>query len=337
MSFPIRMPGSPVSSLDPAVAEVRLAVRHRLSQVDASLVLVAASGGADSLALAAATAFEAPRRGWRAGLVTIDHQLQEGSRERAEALVKWASSTGFDPAEAVTVGVGTEGGPEAAARNARYTALAATATRLGASLVLLGHTEDDQAETVLLALARGAGPRGLAAMPATRIIDGIAFARPLLGVSRVTCREACVAQGLTPWDDPHNADFSYTRSRVRHEALPALVKALGPDVVPNLARTAAMLAADTEYLDTEAAIGLVQSTVDGALAVVVLQGMPDAVRTRVLHRWAVGLGCPGAALSHRHITALDALVTAWHGQGPAHLPGAIAVRREAGMLRAATA
>jgi tRNA(Ile)-lysidine synthase len=327
-----------VSRLDPAVAAVRVAVRSLLSTMDngGGLVLAAASGGADSLALAAAASFVAPRLGWRAGLLTVDHQLQRGSSAQAEAVARWAASAGLCPAEVLTVQVDGPGGPEAAARQARYAALATAGRRLGARLILLGHTEDDQAETVLLALARGSGPRGLSGMPVLREIGGVPFARPLLGLSRQTLRAACAAESLVPWEDPHNADPSYARARIRHDLMPLLSKALGQDVVPNLARTASLVAADSAYLDSLAAVALGQCLAGDGLSAGALTALPCPLRTRVLHAWALSLGVPGAALSHRHIEALDALVMVWHGQGPTMLPGGIAVRRAAGLLRAAT-
>ena len=321
-------------------------------------MLVACSGGADSLALAATTAFVASRLGLRCGLVTVDHDLQAGSAERASAVAEWAGTAGFSVAEVATVSVaGLPGGPEAAARSARYAALSEAADRLGASAVLLGHTRDDQAETVLLALARGAGPRGLSGMPYRRGV----FLRPLLDVARADTRKACAALGLSPWEDPHNSDPAYARSRVRGQALPALIEALGPAVVDNLARTASQLAADNEALDELALAALAQARVpapapsaseaalsgqwgavvgaggapgvrrDG-LDVGVLGGLNGAIRGRVLHLWARESGAPGSALSHRHVAALDALVTAWRGQGPTHLPGDIVVARRAGVL-----
>ncbi|MFG2163418.1 tRNA lysidine(34) synthetase TilS [Micromonospora chersina] len=324
-----------MAPLAPPVAAVRLAVRRALAGLPgAGPVLVACSGGADSLALAAATAFVAPRLGRRAGLVTVDHGLQPGSAGRAERVARWAAESGLDPVEVVPVTVGGRpGGPEAAAREARYAALVAAARRYDAAGVLLGHTRDDQAETVLLALARGAGPRGLSGMPSRRELDGVPLLRPLLDVPRDDTREACAALGLTPWADPHNVDPAYARSRVRADLLPALVEALGPGVVGNLARTARLLAADTAALDelADAALAEVRAA-DGGLSVEGLAALPAAVRTRVLHAWARELGAPPAALSHRHVAALDALVTDWHGQGPAHLPGGLPVRREAGRL-----
>ncbi|MDY7089152.1 MAG: tRNA lysidine(34) synthetase TilS [Actinomycetota bacterium] len=353
-----------MARIPPAVAAVRLAVRRTLPAD--GLVLVACSGGADSLALAAAAGFV----GRSVGLVTVDHGLQEGSAGRAAEVAAWATSAGFDPVTVETVTVaGLPGGPEAAARTARYAALADFATRVGAVAVLLGHTRDDQAETVLLALARGAGPRGLSGMPARKGI----FLRPLLDVARADTRKACAALGLTPWEDPHNSDPAFARSRVRGKALPALVEALGPAVVANLARSASMIAADNEALDAQAAAALwttgegpdaqagdlwttgpdqLDSGIGSAptsqggwgrrrllltpdrlkLDISALSVMSAAVRRRVLHMWARELGAPGSALSHRHIEALDALVTRWRGQGAVHLPAGIQVVRAHGAL-----
>jgi tRNA(Ile)-lysidine synthase len=321
--------------MPPSVAAVRVAVRHALSGVPAgSLVLVACSGGADSLALAAATAFVAPRLNLHCGLVTVDHQLQPGSADRARSVAKWAEAAGFDPVVTARVDTGGRpGGPEAAAREARYEALLGAARAADAVAILLGHTRDDQAETVLLALARGAGPRGVAAMPARREVDGVALLRPLLGVPRSDTVAACEALGLDPWQDPHNVDPSYARSRLR-AVLPALVEALGPGLTGNLARAATLAADDNDVLDGLAATALADAG-DGAggLRVDRLTGLPAAVRTRVLHAWARDLGAGGSALSARHIDALDALVTRWRGQGPVALPGALHVVRKEGRLR----
>jgi tRNA(Ile)-lysidine synthase len=330
-----------VARIPAAVAAVRTAVRRLLP--DDGLVLVACSGGADSLALASAARFV----GRDVGLVTVDHGLQEGSASRAEDVASWARSSGFSPVEVATVTVaGLPGGPEAAARTARYEALSEVAGRVGAVAVLLGHTRDDQAETVLLALARGAGPRGLAGMPARKGI----FLRPLLDVARADTRKACAALGPAPWDDPHNVDPAFARSRVRGAALPALVEALGPAVVANLARSAGQIAADNEALDALAREALLRAYAgespdhDGdsdvidspgparALDISDLSGMVGAVRTRVLHAWAKELGASGSALSHRHVGALDALITDWRGQGPVYLPGGIRVARVRGQL-----
>ncbi|MDR7280282.1 tRNA lysidine(34) synthetase TilS [Catenuloplanes atrovinosus] len=334
-----------MARIAPPVAEMRVAVRRALTGFPPDgLVLTACSGGADSLALAAAVAFVAPRLGLRAGLVTVDHRLQDGSADRAAAVARWAGEAGLDPVEVAAVTVaGRPGGPEAAAREARYAALADAARRHGAAAVLVGHTRDDQAETVLLALARGAGIKGLAGMRERRPLPGaddVLLVRPLLEITREQTHKACVALGLHPWSDPHNADPAYARSRVRADALPALVAALGPRVVGNLARTAGLLAADAAALDGLARTALAEARRGGpgggALRVRSLSGLDPAIRSRVLHLWARELGAPGTALSQRHVSALDALVVDWHGQGSAYLPGGIAVRRSGDALAAVT-
>ncbi|MFI6324541.1 tRNA lysidine(34) synthetase TilS [Nonomuraea sp. NPDC050556] len=311
----------------PAVADVRRAVREALSDLAAGdLVLVACSGGADSLALAAALEFVAPRAGLRSGLLTVDHQLQEGSAERA---AKVAGLKG----EVLTVEVGTAGGPEAAARDARYQALDEAAVRLGAKAVLLGHTRDDQAETVLLGLARGSGPRSLSGMAA---VAGL-YRRPFLCLGRRTTVAACEALGLEPWDDPHNADPRYTRVRVRTRVLPLLEAELGPGVAEALARTARLARDDADALDEwaeKAFRNCALSDIEGSvtLAVQELEALPAAVRRRVLRRAAIAAGAPSGALSATHIAAVDRLVTAWHGQKTADLPGGLGASRRYGTL-----
>ncbi|MET7398438.1 tRNA lysidine(34) synthetase TilS [Dactylosporangium sp. NPDC005572] len=320
-----------MAALAPAVAAVRNAVRRSLGEPrlePGEVVLVACSGGADSLALAVAARFVTQRMHVRCGLVTVDHGLQDGSADRAARLAGWAREREFAPVDVRSVTVSGPGGPEASARDARYAALVASAKAHRAALVLLGHTRDDQAETVLLALTRGSGPRGLAGMPERREWHGVTFVRPLLDVGRADTRLACEADALTWWEDPHNSDPAYARSRLR-----PLVDALGARVVDNLARTARLVAADTGYLDELAADAL-EKALDGpaALLVAELERLPGPVRTRVLHAWVRRLGVPGGLLSHRHVAALDALVTDWRGQGPVALPGGISVARSEGRL-----
>jgi tRNA(Ile)-lysidine synthase len=314
-----------VSGPDPAVAKVRLAVRRAISDLDpGALVLVACSGGADSLALVAATVFEGRSAALRVGAITVDHGLQEGSSDRAAALTDVLRARGLDPVEVVAVDVGLEGGPEAAARTARYDALDEAAERMGASAVLLGHTRDDQAETVLLGLARGSGARSLSGMAR---VSGH-YRRPLLDLDRRTTSRAARAEGLEPWEDPHNADPAYARARVRADVLPAIERGLGPGIAAALARTAALLRADADALDEWAdRAGAEAAHPDGGLDVTVLAQLPSAVRHRVLRTAALAAGCPAGALAAVHVDALDALVTSWHGQGPLHLPGGVGAQR----------
>ena len=315
----------------PAVAEVRRAVRHALDDLQpGSLVLVACSGGADSLALAEALAFEGPRLGLRAGAVTVDHGLQHGSTDRARQLVDALRTLGLDPVAGVAVEVGAEGGPEAAARAARYRGLTAAAEQLAAVAVLLGHTRDDQAETVLLGLARGSGARSLAGMPPVRG----AYRRPLLGLSRATVRAAVTS--TLAWEDPHNADPAYARSRVRHDVLPVLERQLGPGVAEALARTAAQLRDDADALDVLAVAAVEDVTTPEGLDTTGLAALLPAIRTRVLRRAALAAGCPAGDLTAGHIAELDRLVTSWRGQGPLHLPGGVRAERRCGTLSLST-
>ncbi|RBY83468.1 tRNA lysidine(34) synthetase TilS [Blastococcus sp. TF02A-30] len=309
---------------DPAVARIRSAVRPGLTGDDRP-VLVACSGGADSLALAAAIAFEAPRAGVPAGAVTVDHGLQPGSAQRAGETADLLRRMGLDPVRVLAVDVGRAGGPEAAARGARYAALAAAAGERGAR-VALGHTLDDQAETVLLGLGRGSGPRSVAGMVELREC----WWRPLLGVRRVTTRAACAALELPVWDDPWNTDPAYTRVRLRAEVLPLLEEVLGGGVAPALARTAELLREDLDTLDALAAVERARLAVDGGLEATGTAALPDGLRRRVLRGWLRDAGV--ADLQAVHLAAVDALLVRWRGQGRVDLPGGAGVVRASGTL-----
>lgn len=308
-----------------------------------SLVLVACSGGADSRALALALSFVAPRLGLRGGALVVDHGLQEGSGPRSGALAVQLRTDGLEPVEVLTVAVDPTfaGGPEAAARAARYGALEAAATRLGAVAVLVGHTRDDQAETVLLGLARGSGIRSLAGMADRRGL----LRRPLLDLDRTVTAAACAAAGVAVWTDPHNSDARFSRARVRSRVLPVLEAELGPGVAAALARTAALARADADALDTLADALAERAAADGpgpdgegpdtaarGWDCAVLATAPPALRGRVLRRAAIASGCPATDLSAQHVAGLHSLVTDWHGQGPLELPGRVRATRREGRL-----
>ena len=322
----------------PAVAAIRVAVRGTLGDLGDGPVLVACSGGADSLALLSACVFESRRCDAYVVGVTVDHGLQDGSGAQAARVAELGHQLGLDPVVTMPVSVRGPGGPEAAARSARYAALA---TAAGDAPVLLGHTLDDQAETVLLGLGRGSGARSIAGM---RPVDG-RWLRPFLGLRRATTAAACAALGLDPWDDPHNADPAFRRVRLRREVLPLLEDVLGGGVADALARTADLLRADADALDVWAdhvLLDLDRAAGPGpgtgeedpieSLPVGPLSDLPAAVRTRVLRQWATRLGAE--PLTAERTRALDALVTDWHGQGPIGLPGGIAVRRRSDRLDA---
>jgi tRNA(Ile)-lysidine synthase len=303
-----------MARLDPVVAAGRNHVRRVLADLDPGARLdVALSGGADSLALAACVAFVAPRAGWQAGAVVVDHGLQEDSAAVAEAAAAQARSLGLD-ADVARVEVGTSGGPEAAARDARLAVLRSRPV----DAVLLAHTLDDQAETVLLGLARGSGPRSLAGMAE---VDGV-LRRPFLGLRRADTERICRASGLSWWDDPHNAEPGFRRNRVRRDVLPLLEDVLGGGVAEALARTADQLRADTALLDELAA------EVADPCSVPILAGMPSALRSRVLRRAALEAGADGSELAAVHLGELDRLVTDWHGQTRVELPGRVSASRD---------
>ena len=318
--------------IDKSVSDVRRAVRSSLRQAlddrdlaAGDLVCVAVSGGADSLALAAALAWVGPKMGLRTGAITVDHALQAGSADRAAEAVNQCLALGLVPAVSTAVQVGRSGGPEAAARKARYDALSAVASREQAAAVALGHTLDDQAETVLLGLARGSGARSLGGMRPRERFRGALLLRPLLGLRRTTTAAACAAMNLVPWEDPHNADRRYARVRVRLDALPALEAAVGPGIAESLARTADLLRADADALD-ELAVEVTSLAVDD------LQALLPAVRRRVLRAAAVAAGAANGELAAVHVTELDRLVTDWHGQRPVSLPGGLVAERRCDRL-----
>jgi tRNA(Ile)-lysidine synthase len=318
---------------DPAVAATRLAVREHLTDVpEGGVVLVACSGGPDSVALAAALAFEAPRAGIRAGAVVVDHGLQERSAEVAEQAAGLCRDIGLEPVEVVRADLRTTGaGLEADARAARYAAIEAVADRVGATMVLIGHTRDDQAEQVLLGLARGSGARSLSGMPVRRD----RFVRPLLALPRATTLAACAAYAIEPWDDPHNSDESFRRVRARR-LLATLEAELGPGFGAALARSADLLREDADYLESLAikARAELPAGPDGdGVDLEALATLPRAIRTRVWRLLAAEAGAPLADVSAAHVESLDALLTSWHGQGPLHVPGGIAVARVGGSIR----
>ncbi|CDO07575.1 tRNA lysidine(34) synthetase TilS [Mycolicibacterium cosmeticum] len=284
-----------------AVTLLRTAVGAFAAAHDGERWCVALSGGADSLALTAVAATLRPTVA-----LIVDHGLQPDSAEIACAAQRQALELGCVAAQVLTVTVGTDGGPEAAARTARYRAL--DEARAGAP-VLLGHTLDDQAETVLLGLGRGSGARSIAGM---RDYDA-PWGRPLLTVRRTVTRAACAELGLLPWEDPHNTDPRFTRVRLRTEVLPLLEEVLGGGVADALARTAAALREDAEALDALAARALVEVRRGDGLDVTGLGGLPSAVRRRVIRSWLLDGGARD--LTSAQIHRVDALVTDWRGQG----------------------
>ena len=322
--------------------------------------LVALSGGADSLALAVACAvLVGTREGRRFGPIgaaVVDHGLQSGSDAVAAAAADVARILGLTPVTVTRVEVARTGdGPEADARRARRKALAAAARDAGqggaapgagAAVVLTAHTADDQAEQVLLGLARGSGTRSLAGIPARGTLPGgAAVVRPLLGLTRADTETICRWAGLTWFEDPHNRDPALLRSRVRTRVLPALEDpdaGLGPGVRAGLVRTAAIAAEDAAALDAWAGDEVTRLRVDPragdprvvSLDLDALAALPAAVRHRVIARAARAAG--GQAPPRERILAVDALVTGARAggtsAGPVELPGGVAAHRACARL-----
>lgn len=264
---------------------------------------VALSGGPDSLALTAVAADVLPTVA-----LIVDHGLQDGSAATAATAHDQALALGCVAARVLPVAVGGVGGPEAAARTARYAAL--RDARAGQP-VLLGHTLDDQAETVLLGLGRGSGARSIAGMRAADPPWG----RPLLGVRRAVTHAACAQLGLTPWTDPHNTDPRFTRVRLRTEVLPLLEEVLDGGVAAALARTAAALREDTDLIDglaEQARAGLAPADSE-TLPVPALAALAGPIRRRVIRGWLLAGGARG--LTDEQIRRVDALVTDRRGRG----------------------
>jgi tRNA(Ile)-lysidine synthase len=311
-----------------AVLLVRAAVRRFLDETDigCGCVAVACSGGADSLALADATVHYGQRRDLQVYGLVVDHGLQPDSAAVAADAAAALAKIGCTDTKVLTVHVPAGGNVEAMARKARYNALRSARPHPDA-LVLLGHTLDDQAETVLLGLGRGSGSRSIAGM---RELDP-PWARPLLGIRRATTQSACQSLGLTPWQDPHNTNPRFRRARLRAEVLPLLEEVLAGGVAQALTRTAGQLREDCDALDVIAAEMYERSrTDDGGLDVATLHRAPAALRRRVIRSWLLNGGV--TELSDAHLRAVDGLVGVWRGQGGVALPGLLEAHRVRGRL-----
>ncbi|HHW50310.1 MAG TPA: tRNA lysidine(34) synthetase TilS [Pseudoclavibacter sp.] len=314
------------SRLDPSSARIRTAVTGCLQRAGIrGRLLVATSGGPDSLALAAAAAFVSRHADIDPIAVIVDHGLQPGSAAVADQAAVAVQKLGL-PAQIRRVEVPRNGaGPEAAARDQRYRALVEAAREEGAAGILLGHTRDDQAESVLLGLVRGSGTTSLAGMRESSLRDGVTLLRPLLSIPRSDTVASCAAQGLTPWQDPQNTDPRFTRSRIRTNVMPYLEKELGPGVSAALSRSAHQLAEDADFIaeSAERAYRKVTERVDATGEITAdrreLAALPAAIRHRI-YLLAVR-ECSGASLTRRHVDELDRLVLVSNAPTACDLPG----------------
>ena len=308
--------------------QIRLAVRSELEDIAAGdSVLVAASGGADSSALAAALLLECKTKSIKVIALIIDHGLQKNSADVTHETKRTLTKIGYENIEIRRVSVEITDGLEASARRARYQALNDVANSHNAVAIFLGHTRDDQAETVLLGLARGSGSRSLSGM-ASRVDR---YRRPLLSITRAQTEAACEEAGIKFWQDPHNQSMEFTRVRVREVVLPTMEKEIGPGISDALARSAKLLRDDADALDylSEEIFSKLEPA---SLEISKLELQPRAIRTRILRRAIYLAGAPQGSLSAEHIEPVEALITAWKGQGPISLPGGVTAARISGRL-----
>ena len=286
-------------------------------------ILIGTSGGADSLALAIATKLEAKDRDVIP--VVIDHGLQEGSAEFTSEAITKLEMLNFKKIESLRVKVEISDGVEASARRARYEAFEFFSTKYSSTTFFLGHTQNDLAESVLLGLARGSGTRSLSGIAE---VNGI-YIRPFLSLTREITEAVCTENSAMPWQDPHNQDLQFARVRVRENILPVMEKDLGPGISEALARSSKILREDADALDQYA--DEFMATAD-YLSIEALLTLPKAVRARVLRKAIYDVGVPAGTLTSDHLAPIEALVTAWHGQGFTSLPGGVKVWRISGRL-----
>lgn len=306
-----------------ATVALRNAVKPFLLQLEAGdSFLVAVSGGADSLALAAALFIEAKPLALTPIAITIDHQLQENSHLQAERVVQQMKELGYVEVITKKVVVSLESGLESGARDARYAALMESAQERQAEKIFLGHNRDDQAETVLLGLARGSGARSLSGMA----VENGTYVRPLLAITRDEIEQACREWNLDFWSDPHNFNSDFRRVKVRREVIPYLEDNLDPGISRALVRSAALLRDDADALDAWADREATDLDCDR------LAALPRSIRTRIIRKAALAAGATPGQLTFEQIGAIDALICAWKGQGAVSLAGGVKVERISGRL-----
>jgi tRNA(Ile)-lysidine synthase len=317
-----------VGRYDESLLKLRGAVRPHLANIS-GVVLIGVSGGADSMALAAATLSESGGR--RVIPVVVDHGLQENSAEVARTVVNRLNKMGFAEIFCERAAVELTDGLEASARRARYKIFSQAIETYGAEIFLLAHNKNDQAENVLLGLARGSGTRSLSGM---REQNGI-FVRPFLGIGREIIDQACSELGLEIWSDPHNENLEFKRVLIRRESLPRLESELGPGIIDALARSAKIMSEDADALDQWAA-QIISEVGTNNLDVSKLSELPKAVRARVLRNAIYSAGAPSGSITAEHLKPVEALITAWEGQGECSLPGGVKVSRISGILSLST-
>ena len=316
-----------------AANQLRLVMKRFLSAHSSAgdRIVLAVSGGPDSIAMAAICAQLQTEFSLDFYPVTINHQLQSESADWAKQTVEVCKSIGLTNAIAINVDVNQNSGNglEAAAREARYMALQDYTKKVGARAIMLAHTMDDQAETVLMRIARGSSTRSLSGMAH---ISGELW-RPLLDVERKTLHEALNALDIPTITDPHNFNRQFTRVKIRLDVIPKLIEALGQNVVPGLARTARMARLDTEALESIAASIYPKCIVENELLIGELLSHPLAIQSRIVHHWLMNKGVAPTSLSSDHIFAICRMAKDPQVKGPIKVTGGVEVQKASGRLR----
>ena len=302
--------------------QLAAAIETALADYSGVWVIVACSGGPDSVALALTTANLAAKHNWKLTVVIVDHGWSELSAANAQFAADQLKAHGVTNIEIIVAEPTPAENREAAAREIRYAILQRKSEELNGAPVLLGHTKDDQAETVLMRLVRGSGSKALAGMAPVRGI----FIRPLLELDR-SIVHAAIPETVSVIEDPANADDSYLRVRVRKSVLPVMQAELGDDVISGLVRSAQLLRIDSEYFVAETETQFANCSVEDDLDVVELEKRHAAIRTRVIQHWLIHAGVPSGSLHQIHIKTVEELVTNWHGQKEINLPGGFKVKR----------
>ncbi len=304
-------------------------------------VLVAVSGGADSVALLTGLADLAASNGWALVVAHLNHGIRTDAAGDAAFVTRLAATLGLPcvqgvadvPASAARDGVSIE----MAARAARYAFLLDAARERRCVAIATAHTADDQAETVLLRVARGTGLAGLAGIAPVRETEGLRLVRPLLAVTRAEIEGFLLERGLAWREDITNRDEAHLRNRVRHRVLPLLQTTLNPRIREALCRLAALASADQAALDAlarEAALGC--AAAGGRLAVGPWMRLPPALRGRVLLTWLLANGVPGTRVTQGHCDAVASICDTCDGSASLDMGEGAAVRREYGELRVVT-
>ena len=312
----------------PSLWEIRKAVKPWVSD-SSQIILFGCSGGADSMALALALFLEANQS--KVIPVVVDHGLQEGSAQITSQTISKLKAIGYTEVESAIAQVKITDGLEASARRARYQIFNQFIDTYRPKYFLLAHTLNDQAESVLLGLARGSGARSLSGMA----VENNIYVRPLLKISRQTTVAACRENGIEIWSDPHNDDLRFARVRTRKNVLPNLEENLGPGITEALVRSADLLRDDADALDNFAREYFAQ-TDPLNLSVSELERLPKAIRSRVLRLAIYQAGAPSGSLSAEHINVAEALISDWHGQKELSLPGDVKLLRNSGRITLST-